>query len=72
MYLSLLPQFIHPQHSNSLFQSIQLGLIQFFVSVSVNAITVFSAATIAFFTTKTYLGKVTTMVDGNSFSDAEL
>lgn len=49
MYLSLLPQFIHPQHSSILFQSIQLGLIQIVVSVSVNAVIVFSAGTIALF-----------------------
>ena len=49
MYLSLLPQFIHPQHGSILFQSIQLGLIQIVVSVSVNAAIVFSAGTIALF-----------------------
>jgi len=49
MYLSLLPQFIHPQHGSILFQSIQLGLIQIVVSVSVNAVIVFSAGTIALF-----------------------
>ncbi|WP_151764219.1 LysE family translocator [Acinetobacter soli] len=49
MYLSLLPQFIHPQHGSILFQSIQLGLIQIVVSVAVNAVIVFSAGTIALF-----------------------
>ena len=49
MYLSLLPQFIQPQHGSILFQSIQLGLIQILVSVSVNAAIVFSAGMIALF-----------------------
>jgi threonine/homoserine/homoserine lactone efflux protein len=49
MYLSLLPQFIHPQQGSVLAQSIQLGTIQIFVSVSVNAIIVFSAGSIALF-----------------------
>ncbi|MEW4939424.1 LysE family translocator [Acinetobacter baumannii] len=49
MYLSLLPQFIHPQ---LLAQSIQLGTIQIFVSVSVNALIVFSAGSIALFLQK--------------------
>ncbi|MCU4414389.1 LysE family translocator [Acinetobacter sp. WU_MDCI_Axc73] len=49
MYLSLLPQFIHPQHASILFQSIQLGIIQIMVSVSINALIVFSAGTIATF-----------------------
>ena len=49
MYLSLLPQFIHPQQGSILAQSIQLGTIQIFVSVSVNALIVFSAGSIALF-----------------------
>lgn len=49
MYLSLLPQFIHPQQGSILAQSIQLGTIQIFVSVSVNAVIVFSAGSIALF-----------------------
>ncbi|MBK0062715.1 MULTISPECIES: LysE family translocator [unclassified Acinetobacter] len=49
MYLSLLPQFIHPHQGSILFQSIQLGMIQIFVSVTVNALIVFSAGTIALF-----------------------
>ncbi|KQG45715.1 lysine transporter LysE [Acinetobacter pittii] len=49
MYLSLLPQFIHPQQGSILWQSIQLGTIQIFVSVSVNAMIVLSAGSIALF-----------------------
>lgn len=49
MYLSLLPQFIHPSLGSIFFQSLQLGLIQILVSVSVNAAIVFSAGTIALF-----------------------
>lgn len=49
MYLSLLPQFIHPQQGSILWQSIQLGTIQIFVSVSVNALIVLSAGSIALF-----------------------
>ncbi|MFK7253680.1 LysE family translocator [Acinetobacter baumannii] len=52
MYLSLLPQFIHPQQGSILTQSIQLGTIQIFVSVSVNALIVFSAGSIALFLQK--------------------
>ncbi|HDZ1843343.1 TPA: LysE family translocator, partial [Acinetobacter baumannii] len=52
MYLSLLPQFIHPQQGSILAQSIQLGTIQIFVSVSVNALIVFSAGSIALFLQK--------------------
>ena len=49
MYLSLLPQFIHPLQGSILFQSIQLGFIQILVSVSINACIVFSAGSIALF-----------------------
>ena len=52
MYLSLLPQFIHPQQGSILAQSIQLGTIQIFVSVSVNALIIFSAGSIALFLQK--------------------
>lgn len=52
MYLSLLPQFIHPQQGSILAQSIQLGTIQIFISVSVNALIVFSAGSIALFLQK--------------------
>ncbi|HCT9557420.1 TPA: LysE family translocator [Acinetobacter baumannii] len=52
MYLSLLPKFIHPQQGSILAQSIQLGTIQIFVSVSVNALIIFSAGSIALFLQK--------------------
>lgn len=57
MYLSLLPQFIHPQQGSILAQSIQLGTIQIFVSVSVNALIVFSAGSIALFLQKNHFGQ---------------
>lgn len=68
MYLSLLPQFIHPQQGSILAQSIQLGTIQIFVSVSVNALIVFSAGSIALFYRKTTLGQHSTLGHGNSIS----
>lgn len=49
MYLSLLPQFIHPQQGSVLLQSIELGIIQIIVSVSINALIVLSAGSIALF-----------------------
>lgn len=49
MYLSLLPQFFHPENGHILAQSISLGLIQIVISLSVNAVIVFSAAHIALF-----------------------
>ncbi|WP_111895229.1 LysE family translocator [Acinetobacter sp. MB5] len=49
MYLSLLPQFLHPEQGHILMQSVSLGLIQIMISVSVNAMIVFSAAHIAQF-----------------------
>ncbi|WP_343596835.1 LysE family translocator [Acinetobacter sp.] len=52
MYLSLLPQFIHPQQGSVLLQSIELGIIQIIVSVSVNALIVLSAGSIALFLQK--------------------
>lgn len=52
MYLSLLPQFIHPQQGSILFQSVQLGFIQIMVSLCVNAAIVFSAGSIALFLQK--------------------
>lgn len=47
MYLSLLPQFINPEHGNVLSQSFILGMTQITISVSVNAIIAFSSGTIA-------------------------
>lgn len=49
MYLSLLPQFLHPEQGHILMQSIALGFIQIVVSLSVNALIVLSAAHIARF-----------------------
>ncbi|MDX7986553.1 LysE family translocator [Xenorhabdus sp. 12] len=47
MYLSLLPQFISPDHGSVLSQSLFLGFTQIIISVAVNTIIVFSASTIA-------------------------
>lgn len=49
MYLSLLPQFITPGHGSILSQSVMLGLTQIVVSVSVNAVIVLAAGSIAQF-----------------------
>lgn len=49
MYLSLLPQFIDPAAGGILAQSVMLGIIQIIVSVSVNAVIVVSAGSIAVF-----------------------
>lgn len=47
MYLSLLPQFISENHDNILLQSLLLGLVQIIISVSVNAVIVVMAGSIA-------------------------
>ncbi|WP_315708287.1 LysE family translocator [Brenneria uluponensis] len=47
MYLSLLPQFISPEHGSVLYQSLFLGFMQIIISVTVNAIIAISAGTIA-------------------------
>ncbi|WP_414162516.1 LysE family translocator (plasmid) [Salmonella enterica subsp. enterica serovar Strathcona] len=49
IYLSLLPQFITPEHGNILTQSLVLGMTQITVGVLINAIIVISAGTIAQF-----------------------
>lgn len=49
MYLSLLPQFISPEHGSVLTQSLILGFIQIGISVSVNAMIAVAAGTIAVF-----------------------
>ncbi|SDG89135.1 Threonine/homoserine/homoserine lactone efflux protein [Pseudomonas flavescens] len=50
MYLSLLPQFIEPSgHGSVLTQSLLLGLTQIVISVSVNALIVIMAGSIAVF-----------------------
>ena len=49
MYLSLLPQFIHPGQGSVLAQSLSLGLTQIAISVTVNALIVAGAGGIAVF-----------------------
>ncbi|KRP44215.1 Threonine/homoserine/homoserine lactone efflux protein [Pseudomonas libanensis] len=50
MYLSLLPQFIDPSgHGSVLMQSLVLGSLQIFISVSVNAVIACMAGSIAVF-----------------------
>ncbi|MGL6017855.1 MAG: LysE family translocator [Gibbsiella quercinecans] len=49
MYLSLLPQFISPEHGSVLAQSLVLGGLQIAISVSVNALIAVSAGVIAGF-----------------------
>ncbi|GAA3895457.1 MULTISPECIES: LysE family translocator [Gibbsiella] len=49
MYLSLLPQFISPEHGSVLVQSLVLGGLQIAISVSVNALIAVSAGAIAGF-----------------------
>ena len=52
MYLSLLPQFINPEHGDVLIQSVILGITQITISVSVNAIIAIASGTIAYFLAK--------------------
>lgn len=52
MYLSLLPQFISPEHGSILSQSIMLGLTQIVVSISVNSAIVVASGGIALFLAK--------------------
>jgi threonine/homoserine/homoserine lactone efflux protein len=49
MYLSLLPQFVTPETGNVLAQSLTLGLVQICISMSVNAVIVLAAGTMALF-----------------------
>lgn len=49
MYLSLLPQFISPNHASVLAQSFILGLTQIFISMCVNTVIVVMAGSIAAF-----------------------
>ena len=49
MYLSLLPQFIRPDHGGVLGQSMALGAIQIVISVSMNAMIALAAGSIAVF-----------------------
>lgn len=52
LYLSLLPQFINPQHGSVLGQSLALGFVQIAVSICVNAIIAVTAGSIAGFLTR--------------------
>jgi threonine/homoserine/homoserine lactone efflux protein len=52
MYLSLLPQFITPEHGSVFAQSLVLGFTQIVVSVSVNAVIAMLAGSIAVFLAK--------------------
>ncbi|MFK3781031.1 LysE family translocator [Agrobacterium sp. NPDC089420] len=49
MYLSLLPQFISPDHGSVLTQSLILGCTQIAISVSVNSVIAIAAGSIALF-----------------------
>lgn len=49
MYLSLLPQFINPDHGSVLVQSLALGYTQIIISVTVNAMIAIAAGSIAAF-----------------------
>lgn len=49
LYLSLLPQFIDPQHGHVLAQSLALGSLQIVASLTVNSVVALSAGTIARF-----------------------
>jgi threonine/homoserine/homoserine lactone efflux protein len=52
LYLALLPQFIDPTAGSVLVQSLVLGTIQIFISISVNATIALAAGTIALFLAK--------------------
>ena len=47
LYVSLLPQFVDPERGSVLVQSLALGLVQIAVSLSVNAVIVFTAGSLA-------------------------
>ena len=49
MYLSLMPQFINPEHGSVLAQSVVLGSLQIAISVTVNALIAVMAGSIAVF-----------------------
>jgi len=49
IYLSMLPQFIQPEHGNPMLQSLVLGFTQIVVSLSVNAIVALLAGSVAVF-----------------------
>lgn len=49
MYLSLLPQFIHPEQGSVLIQAVALGFTQITISLSVNAVFIVAAGSFAAF-----------------------
>lgn len=49
MYLSLLPQFVKPDHGSMLVQSLAFGFTQISISVTMNAMIAIAAGTIAAF-----------------------
>lgn len=49
LYLSLLPQFIDPQHGSVLAQSLMLGTVQIALSITVNVMVAMTAGSIAVF-----------------------
>ncbi|MCJ8510574.1 LysE family translocator [Rhizobium lemnae] len=49
MYLSLLPQFVKPEHGSVLIQSLALGTTQIMISITVNAMIALAAGSIAGF-----------------------
>ncbi|MBB4145362.1 LysE family translocator [Rhizobium rhizoryzae] len=49
MYLSLLPQFVQPDHGSVLVQSLALGTTQIMISITVNAMIALAAGSIAGF-----------------------
>ena len=49
MYLSLLPQFVKPDHGSVLIQSLALGTTQIMISITVNAMIALAAGSIAGF-----------------------
>lgn len=49
MYLSLLPQFVSPEHGSVLSQSLILGAVQIVISLTVNAMIAIAAGSIALF-----------------------
>ncbi|MFA7413095.1 MAG: LysE family translocator [Rhizobium sp.] len=49
LYLSLLPQFIHPENGSVFLQSVVLGFTQISISISVNAMIAMMAGSIALF-----------------------
>ena len=66
MYLSLLPQFLHPDSEGSvLLQSIVLGSTQIAVSVTVNGIIALTAGSIAGFGRAPHLAEGAALVDGH-------